>query len=114
MIATRNSMSFRANNRAQLDAVQRITRTYRLIADAGKRDAIRKEAERLGLVPPGTSDDAFARGKLQDSAVGAFARSPRSSESSRASRRRSHAERRRLRWARSNSGSSRIRIPRPR
>lgn len=62
--------SFRMNNRAQLAAVQRITHTYRLIADAGKRDAIRQEAERLGLVPAGTSDEAFARGKLQDSALG--------------------------------------------
>jgi hypothetical protein len=62
--------SFRSNNRAQLEAVERITETYGRIADARKRDEIRARAQALGLVPTGTTDAAFRDGKLQDVAVG--------------------------------------------
>lgn len=62
--------TFRVNNRAQLAAVERIIETYRRISDQGKRDSVRQRAEQLGLVPAGTSDTAFAGGKLQDVAVG--------------------------------------------
>ena len=64
------AQNFRLNNRSQLAAVERITETYRRTPDTGKRDRIRTKAEQLGLVPAGTSDAAFAGGKLQDSAVG--------------------------------------------
>jgi len=64
---------FRINNRAQLAAAGRITGTYAQLQDAGKRTKIRDKAVELGLVPRGTTDDAFARGKLQDTAVGGLA-----------------------------------------
>jgi hypothetical protein len=62
--------TFSINNRAQRASARRITETYRRINDADKREAIRQRAQQLNLVPAGTTDAAFAGGKLQDAAVG--------------------------------------------
>jgi len=61
---------FRINNRAQLAAAGRIIETYRTIPDDAKRARILAKAVELELVPVGTTDDAFSKGKLQDAAVG--------------------------------------------
>lgn len=67
--ATARFETFRTENRAQLAAASRITEAYRKAAPA-KRTKILARATELGLVPPGTTDDAFAKGKLSDAAVG--------------------------------------------
>jgi hypothetical protein len=67
--ATARFETSRTENRAQLAAAGRITEAYRK-ADPAKRTRILGKATELGLVPKGTTDDAFAKGKLSDAAVG--------------------------------------------
>jgi hypothetical protein len=62
--------AFRTENRSQRDIAIRITELYRATADKDRRGRIRGKAEELGLVPAGTTDEAFEQGRLVGSAVG--------------------------------------------